>query len=691
MVLLKIPINRADLPSEMIVNKTFEECMNEAINEMASYGLHVSNIVIGNGITRFSTHDKKKRDKSGWYWFDYEDGVLFGAFGCFRDLETITFTSKSYKALDASKRHEINMRIKARKEEQENKLRLDQELVAGEAQKLFTANSDAPTFDYSIKKKVPIYANTKILENVLYIPLFDYTGKLWNYQKIFVDGSKYYFKPFEDKSGRKKGCFYPIDGKDDIVLICEGYATGATLFEQTGQTTICAMDCANIIEVASALRGNPRFTQSQFIVCADNDHDKKRIQSFKDAGLTVKEAPDSERSGYDYNDYYLDGGNVKEWLFPSQDDEWIVDAESLCMDLSPPDYIIDDIIPANSLGMMHGPSGHGKTFVSLDMAYHISNRSEWHLDKVIEGGQVLYLAGEGHNGLKYRLLALKRKYGKDLSNIFLSKSGTDLNTVDGLNLALQTIRKVDINPRIIFVDTLHRFLDGDENSAKDAKGMIEACDILKNEFNCTVILVHHTGLSEGTQERARGSSAWRGAMDFEYNVRKNGEKLVMSCKKMKEGEEFKPIIFDFPTVELEGIFKKTGEVVTTKLVALCKDQEPPKPKNKDGKDGKLAENTQLAQSIWREGGAKIENGRAYFYTKDVIFYAETFLEYSKEKARHMTKTAPNKFIGSLIEGGVLEKLQLEGEPTFFFKDPAINFATINSVKEVAEMDIDVPF
>jgi putative DNA primase/helicase len=68
------------------------------------------------------------------------------------------------------------------------------------------------------------------------------------------------------------------------------------------------------------------------------------------------------------------------------------------------------------------------------------------------------------------------------------------------------------------VDTLHRFLDGDENSATDAKTMLDACSALIQEFACSVILIHHTGVSSEAQHRGRGSSAWRGALDIEISV-----------------------------------------------------------------------------------------------------------------------------------------------------------------------------
>jgi putative DNA primase/helicase len=94
-------------------------------------------------------------------------------------------------------------------------------------------------------------------------------------------------------------------------------------------------------------------------------------------------------------------------------------------------------------------------------------------------------------------------------------------------------------PEIIVVDTLHRFLDGDENSAADAKSMLDACAALINEFGASVILVHHTGVNAEAQHRARGSSAWRGALDVEISV-VPGETIEIIQRKSKDAEEAAP-------------------------------------------------------------------------------------------------------------------------------------------------------
>lgn len=687
------------LPTEDAINqnnnKSYNDCINEAIQAMQSQGFNIRDIKICGKIYHFSTCEKNKKDTAGWYWFKYEQNILFGSFGCFRKHLTFSFTSRNYQELTAIQKHEINVQIKQRQEENELAIQAQHEFVAGKALELMYTPIQNFTHDYILSKQVNIYHNLRNIDNTLFIPLWDYTGKLWNWQKIYFDASsgrfeKRYFKPTDDASGRKQGCFYPIDGRDDIILICEGYSTGATLHETTGQTVICAMDSGNILTVVKDLRKNPRFAQSRFIICADHDYSddakaQERITNRLNEWQQYAEVimpPKGATSGYDFNDMACDGQNVKDYIFPPTKRNWLINAEDMITDLSPPSFIIDEIIPEFGLGMLHGQSGHGKTFYVMDMAYHIATGMDWH-GKKTEGGHVIYLAGEGHHSLKFRLIGLKQKYGKSLSRLHVSQSGCNLNTPEGLELARTaiktTIETTGESPKIIFVDTLHRFLEGDENSSKDAKSMIDACDILKHEFGCTVILVHHTGLN--ADDRARGSSSWKGAMDFEYNIKKTGNALTMYCKKMKDSEEHKPIVFKLNCVDLIGINHKTGKPVTTLLLELSENQEPPKPKDKET-ENKVKEDTSTLKACWRDEYCRdVHEGRAYVPYRKLKWYAETYLECTETQAKNMTRTDSNRFIGRLIEAKIIEKIPYNNEPCYFFLDPATNFALINTKKE----------
>ena len=119
---------------------------------------------------------------------------------------------------------------------------------------------------------------------------------------------------------------------------------------------------------------------------------------------------------------------------------------------------------------------------------------------------------------------------------------------------VESVRALKIKPNVITVDTLHRFMAGDENSAQDAKTMLDACAALMLEFSCTVILVHHTGVSEEAQHRARGSSAWRGALDIEISIvpSKPDKPMEIVQRKSKDAEMAQTVYVELEPVAIPG-------------------------------------------------------------------------------------------------------------------------------------------
>src|SRR5690606_21686384 len=68
----------------------------------------------------------------------------------------------------------------------------------------------------------------------------------------------------------KKGHFHLIGHQPHwIVLVAEGYATAASLYEATGFPIAVAFDAGNLLPVAEALR--KRYKQARMLVCADDD------------------------------------------------------------------------------------------------------------------------------------------------------------------------------------------------------------------------------------------------------------------------------------------------------------------------------------------------------------------------------------------------------------------------------------
>lgn len=105
----------------------------------------------------------------------------------------------------------------------------------------------------------------------LLIPLRDTRKVIVSLQAIFpTDKNRLHRDKDFLKDGAKRGFFFTI-GKpvDNVMLICEGYATGASLHEATGHAVVVAFDTSNLEPVASALRA--RFADARIVLCADND------------------------------------------------------------------------------------------------------------------------------------------------------------------------------------------------------------------------------------------------------------------------------------------------------------------------------------------------------------------------------------------------------------------------------------
>ena len=105
----------------------------------------------------------------------------------------------------------------------------------------------------------------------LIVPLQDVDGRLHSLEFIAPDGAKRFLA-----GGAKKGHFAvvgldpaPLEKPTGPVLICEGWATGASLHLATGHMVIAAMDAGNLSPGAEALRA--RFPVADLVLVADND------------------------------------------------------------------------------------------------------------------------------------------------------------------------------------------------------------------------------------------------------------------------------------------------------------------------------------------------------------------------------------------------------------------------------------
>ncbi len=239
-----------------------------------------------------------------------------------------------------------------------------------------------------------------------------------------------------------------------------------------------------------------------------------------------------------------------------------------------PDWLIGSLLEKDTLSQYFGDPGCGKTFIGVDMACCVATGTEFHGLRVSEG-PVVYIAGEGQNGLQRRFQAWQSRHRVSLETAPLFVSTVPASFCDPASIPIvQTaIDGIGEKPVAIFIDTLARnFGPGDENSTQDMTEFISSLDTIRAKYHCAIILIHHSG--HGDKSRGRGSMALKGALDAEYRLEKDETGTVrLTNTKMKDFEPPAPMAFKIRSVEL-GIKDEYGQEITGGILDGIEYQAP---------------------------------------------------------------------------------------------------------------------
>ena len=213
-------------------------------------------------IHRFSTNGRRG-DTSGFYVL-HGDGVPAGSFGCWRAGLQSTWCAKSDNSMTPAEREANKQRIKAMQAQREADT-LATQLQASEAAAALWGQADTATeHPYLSRKGIQGYG-LKVFGDKLLIPLRDTAGKLHSLQTITLDGDKR-----SHPGGRIKGCYHSIGKPAGRLIVCEGYATGASIHEATGDAVAVSFNAGNLEAVAMAL--HIKYPALKLILAADDDH-----------------------------------------------------------------------------------------------------------------------------------------------------------------------------------------------------------------------------------------------------------------------------------------------------------------------------------------------------------------------------------------------------------------------------------
>lgn len=253
----------------------------DVLSQLQAAGLQVSSLEVGR-LKRCRTVDDK--EQRGWYIvhelvLDSGDAVLVGSFGAWRGQENNAQKIQLGKATELTDDQKAALRIRLREDQRRaeaaRKAGIDR--AARRADQVWYRLAVTGRSEYLERKGVQPFGVKFSPSGAVVVPMCNDVGRVYGLQFIL---SRESHRDRIRKTGRdkefwpagleKKGKFHLIGGTPTwVVLLCEGYATGASLHMATGLPVAIAFDCGNLLPVAESIHN--RYRDARILICADDD------------------------------------------------------------------------------------------------------------------------------------------------------------------------------------------------------------------------------------------------------------------------------------------------------------------------------------------------------------------------------------------------------------------------------------
>ncbi len=240
-----------------------------AADALRAFGLGIPSYPIPDGkIHRVSHCGDAHSDTAGWYVFhpDLVPRLAFGCWRCHPEPRHWAAPNPQGPRPDPGQLRRANAR-RARDIERARRN------VADRTRSWLAQLPPAAASHPYLQRKGIRAHGALASENLLVLPLCDASGTIWSAQLIAPSPRPEW--SHRDKSfapgGRVSGCFHGIGefAQAPCLVVCEGFATGATIAEVTGLPVACAMSAGNLAAVAAAL--TQQFPQAALVIAADHD------------------------------------------------------------------------------------------------------------------------------------------------------------------------------------------------------------------------------------------------------------------------------------------------------------------------------------------------------------------------------------------------------------------------------------
>lgn len=201
--------------------------------------------------------------------------------------------------------------------------------------------------------------------------------------------------------------------------------------------------------------------------------------------------------------------------------------------------LIEGIAKPMSIGYLYGPSGKGKSFITLYLAYCIATGKDWRTGaKINTPRKVLYIAAEGELDFCLRRCILEDYYNESAPNLYILPKNLQV-TEENIEELESAIKQSMGSAALVVIDTLSQTNPLDESNEALAQYLRHLAPL--KDSGATVLIIHHTGIDES---RSRGGTALPSNTDFRMRVDGDMPYITLSVEKVKAGPKPEPQQFE---------------------------------------------------------------------------------------------------------------------------------------------------
>ena len=212
-------------------------------------------------IVRVATTQDKRGKRSGWYSIHEEAGLLYGVVGNWQTGEQTKFYGHDERHIDADLLRTMKIKQEVREREAAELKRRNAAEAAEIIRHLQPCPDDHP---YLVRKRVKAHG-AMLLGSDLLLPMFDAAGNVVSTQTIGPDGDKTF------RAGCTSKGMFAIGGPTPCVVVCEGFATAASIHEATGLRVYVVFSAGNLPGLIQDIASIEAMNGSQIVIAADND------------------------------------------------------------------------------------------------------------------------------------------------------------------------------------------------------------------------------------------------------------------------------------------------------------------------------------------------------------------------------------------------------------------------------------